>query len=152
MPCRPRQYGNLIDGAFGGISRAAIANSEVVASYLNGPAPFTTQFPATNIGKQLRTIARLIAVAPQLGLKRQVFFARMSGYGLHGNQIAADNSILGPHADLLGATSKALDAFYRSTVELGCAQQVPTFTASDFGRTFRMNGDGSDHGWAAIIS
>ncbi len=25
--------------------------------------------------------------------------------------------------------------------------QVTTFTASDFGRTYSSNGDGSDHGW-----
>jgi uncharacterized protein (DUF1501 family) len=31
--------------------------------------------------------------------------------------------------------------------ELGVAQQVTTFTASDFGRTLSSNGDGSDHGW-----
>ena len=32
-------------------------------------------------------------------------------------------------------------------MELGVEQQVTTFTASDFGRTFRSNGYGSDHGW-----
>jgi uncharacterized protein (DUF1501 family) len=26
---------------------------------------------------------------------------------------------------------------------------VTTFTASDFGRTFNTNGDGSDHGWGS---
>ena len=29
------------------------------------------------------------------------------------------------------------------------AQQVSTFTASDFGRTLTSNGDGSDHGWGS---
>ena len=29
------------------------------------------------------------------------------------------------------------------------AQQVTTFTASDFGRTFTSNGDGTDHGWGS---
>jgi uncharacterized protein (DUF1501 family) len=32
---------------------------------------------------------------------------------------------------------------------LGVAQQVTTFTASDFGRTLTSNGDGSDHGWGS---
>ena len=27
--------------------------------------------------------------------------------------------------------------------------QVTTFTASDFGRTFTSNGDGTDHGWGS---
>lgn len=31
----------------------------------------------------------------------------------------------------------------------GIANQVTTFTASDFGRTLSSNGDGSDHGWGS---
>ena len=34
-------------------------------------------------------------------------------------------------------------------VELGCADQVTLFSASDFGRTYNTNGDGSDHGWGS---
>ena len=45
--------------------------------------------------------------------------------------------------------SSALKAFYDATVELGVASQVTTFTASDFGRTYISNGEGSDHGWGA---
>jgi uncharacterized protein (DUF1501 family) len=32
-------------------------------------------------------------------------------------------------------------------VELGSSQRVTLFTASDFGRTLTINGDGTDHGW-----
>jgi uncharacterized protein (DUF1501 family) len=42
-----------------------------------------------------------------------------------------------------------MTAFYQATVELGVANQVTTFTASDFGRTLTSNGDGSDHGWGS---
>jgi uncharacterized protein (DUF1501 family) len=31
--------------------------------------------------------------------------------------------------------------------ELGLADSVTAFTASDFGRAYLPNGDGSDHGW-----
>ena len=40
-----------------------------------------------------------------------------------------------------------MDAFYQATVEMGIADKVTLFTASDFGRTLSSNGDGSDHGW-----
>jgi uncharacterized protein (DUF1501 family) len=40
-----------------------------------------------------------------------------------------------------------MKAFYDSTVEMGVANNVTTFTASDFGRTLTSNGTGSDHGW-----
>ena len=55
----------------------------------------------------------------------------------------------GTHAGLLSQISEAVNAFYNATIELGAENQVTTFTASDFGRTFRSNGDGSDHGWGS---
>lgn len=45
--------------------------------------------------------------------------------------------------------SEAMSAFYDATVELGVADKVTAFTASDFGRTLSSNGDGSDHGWGS---
>ena len=50
---------------------------------------------------------------------------------------------------MLGQVDSALDSFYRAMVELGVADQVTTFTASDFGRTLASNGDGTDHGWGS---
>ena len=38
-------------------------------------------------------------------------------------------------------------AFYDATVELGVQNDVTAFSASDFGRTLAVNGDGTDHGW-----
>jgi uncharacterized protein (DUF1501 family) len=43
--------------------------------------------------------------------------------------------------------NQAMSAFYQATVDLGVANQVTTFTSSDFGRTLSSNADGSDHGW-----
>lgn len=43
--------------------------------------------------------------------------------------------------------SKAVSAFYNATVEMGVANQVTTFTLSDFGRTLQPSGTGTDHGW-----
>jgi len=50
---------------------------------------------------------------------------------------------------LLTPVADAMSAFYKATVELGVANQVTAFTASDFGRTATGN-DGSDHGWGAM--
>jgi uncharacterized protein (DUF1501 family) len=40
-------------------------------------------------------------------------------------------------------------AFHAATAQLGVADRVTAFTASDFGRTLSSNGDGSDHGWGS---
>ncbi len=134
--------GNLFETAFAGLTQNAIADSAMLSGILSGNPPFTTAYNLTNLGQQLRTIARLIAAAPQLGLKRQIFFARIGGWDLHDAQ-------LGAHANLFADVSRNVAAFYRTTVELGCADQVSLFTSSDFGRTFNTNGDGSDHGWGS---
>ena len=133
---------NLFETAFAGLTTNAIADSALLSTILSGNPPFSTAFSNSNLGQQLRTIARLIAAGPQLGLKRQIFFARIGGWDLHDAQ-------LGAHSNLFADVSRNVAAFYRATVELGCADQVTTFTASDFGRTYNTNGDGSDHGWGS---
>ena len=143
------QNGSLFETAFAGLTGTAISDSALVSSYLTGTAPFVTTFPNSNLGQQLRTIARLIAAAPQLNLKRQVFFARVGGWDLHNGQVNTGNTATGAHATLLADVSASLNAFYNTTKELGVASQVTTFTVSDFGRTYNTNGDGSDHGWGS---
>jgi uncharacterized protein (DUF1501 family) len=66
----------------------------------------------------------------------------LGGFDLHDN-------LVDQHPGLLTAVSEALSSFYAATVELGVADKVTTFTASDFGRTLTSNGDGSDHGWGS---
>jgi uncharacterized protein (DUF1501 family) len=47
--------------------------------------------------------------------------------------------------------SQGIKAFYDASVELGMANQISTFTLSDFGRTLQPagtgNAAGSDHAW-----
>lgn len=143
------QQPGLLETAFAGATSNSIADSALLAGFLTGNAPFTTVFPNSSLGQQLRTIARLISAAPQLGLNRQVFFARIGGWDLHDQQVAAADHTTGAHANLLGDVSRSLAAFNSATAELGVDQKVTTFTASDFGRTYNTNGDGSDHGWGS---
>jgi uncharacterized protein (DUF1501 family) len=138
---------NLFAAAFGDVSKGAIETSELLGSVLASSANLSTTFPGTSLGNQLKTIAYLISIAGSLGLKRQVFFARIGGWDTHADQVDEVDKALGAHADLLQQVSQAMNAFYNATVELGCADRVTSFTASDFGRTYGSNGDGSDHGW-----
>ncbi|MBP7141237.1 MAG: DUF1501 domain-containing protein [Opitutaceae bacterium] len=148
---------NLFETAFAGMTKEAIADSGLLASILStstaGAAsafPNTYNlFPTSNLGQQLRTIARLISARSQLGLKRQVFFARIGGWDLHDNQVTAGATATGAHANLITDISNSLKSFYDATVEMGLADSVTAFTASDFGRTYNTNGDGSDHGWGS---
>ncbi len=95
----------------------------------------------SNIGNQLRQVAKLIEARNTIGLKRQIFFVSLGGFDTHTNQINSHNT-------LYGQLDAALKAFYDATVQMGVANQVTTFTMSDFGRTLKQaSGGGSDHGW-----
>lgn len=48
---------------------------------------------------------------------------------------------------MLAALDGALTAFQKTLEELSLQDDVITFTASDFGRTLRSNGRGTDHAW-----
>jgi uncharacterized protein (DUF1501 family) len=92
------------------------------------------------LAHQLQAVARIIEARNTLGLKRQVFFVSLGGFDTHDNQNRN-------HANLLTQLDHALGYFELTLMQLGVDKQVTTFTASDFGRTFTSNGDGSDHGW-----
>ncbi len=140
---------NLFSAAFGELSRDAITSSDLLNTTLGGATNFQTNFPTSKLGAQLKMIARLISVASSLNVKRQIYFARLGGWDLHADQVDDVDHTIGAHASLFDQVSKAISAFYDATTELGIADQVTTFTASDFGRTYSSNGDGSDHGWGS---
>ena len=134
-------YNNLFEKTYSGIFRRAIDTSQRLSGILETAPTINTVFPAGNeLADQLKMIARLISVRNQLGLRRQIFFCALWDFDTHGEQLDA-------HAELLRKVSQATHAFYQATVELGVADQVTTFTSSDFGRTYLSNGKGSDHGW-----
>ncbi len=134
------QPANALSAALGRTTLEAVNEGDVLNAALQAAPALSTAFPNSETARRLAMIARLIAIAPALGLKRQIFFVQLGGWDLHGAQI-------GSHGPLLAELSSAMNAFYKATVELGVANQVTTFTASDFGRTYVPNAGGTDHGW-----
>ena len=123
--------------------RALDTYAQVSGALASAPASGFTLFPSGNpLADQLKMVARLISVSSQLGAKRQVFFVSIGGFDLHDNLVAVQPGLIGKVAD-------AMRAFYDTTVALGVADKVTSFTASDFGRTLQSNDDGSDHGWGS---
>jgi len=135
---------NLMQSDYARITQRAIAANDVLTSALGSSTSLTTPYPANNnLADQLKMVARMIAAAPALGAKRQVFFVSMGGFDTHDGLVTV-------HPGLMKTVAEAMAAFYQSTVELGVSNQVTTFTASDFGRTLSGNNDGSDHGWGSM--
>jgi uncharacterized protein (DUF1501 family) len=75
-------------------------------------------------------------------VQRQVFFVSLGGFDSHDLQNRT-------HADLFARIAHALRYFDTALGALNARSNVTTFTASDFGRTFTSNGDGTDHGWGS---
>jgi len=73
-------------------------------------------------------------------MRRQIFFVGLGGWDTHDSQAPV-------LASLTKKLDDALSNFNQSLVTMGVENEVTVFTASDFGRTLTINGNGSDHGW-----
>ena len=100
----------------------------------------------TQFGDQLKAVAKLIGGRTVLGNTRQIFFVDIGGYDIHKDHLEA-------HSLLMEELSKAMMAFRNALKALNEWDNVVTFTASDFNRTFTPNGtteaDGTDHAWGS---
>ncbi|HEY8023409.1 MAG TPA: DUF1501 domain-containing protein [Burkholderiaceae bacterium] len=134
---------NVLENAYTSMVQKSITGTAQMSAALAGIPAITTPFDQTNsLAKQLQMVAKLIAARGSLNVKRQVFFVSLGGFDNHDGLATA-------HPPLLTSVANALSSFYNATVELGVANQVTAFTASDFGRTLAINGDGADHGWGS---
>ena len=170
-------YPNMQANAYAGVAAHSINTGALLNSAITNTAAtsfWTNQFPVnvtvpnggtvknSTLSAQLRMVARMIEAGNRaagsptngFGMKRQIFFCQVGGYDLHSGQTSytsgtPSNVIVGAHANLLAELSQSLSAFQDAMDQLGLGKQVTAFTASDFGRTFPGNGQGSDHGWGS---
>jgi uncharacterized protein (DUF1501 family) len=138
-------YGNTYDLAAQLLAEEGFQSSTVVAPILQNTGsivrPLFSRVSGTVIGRQMMIIALMIEGRAQTQLKRQVFYAYHGGYDTHGSQI-------GYQQTQLTELSQALQAFDAAMTALGLANNVTSFTLSDFGRTFKpASSAGTDHGW-----
>ncbi len=122
-------------------SARSISSADEIISALGVADTIQSPYNANSkLAKQLRMVARLIAGQQALGMQRQIFFVGMGGWDTHDNQSVRLNA-------LMAELDESMSDFYASLQSLNMENAVTTFTASDFGRTLTVNGDGSDHGW-----
>ena len=137
----PRTH--LFENEYSRVAKRSIDAGSVLTSALAAAPAITTVFASPNpLADQLKFVAKLISTAATTSTKRQVFFVSIGGFDTHDGLAAV-------HPGLLTTVAGAMSSFYQATVELGVANQVTTFTASDFGRTLTAD-DGSDHGWGSM--
>jgi uncharacterized protein (DUF1501 family) len=131
------------DAAFGtaSASGAYLQGNDPKLRYLN---PITGARAYNSLAGQLQMVARLVdaGLSGTTGARRQVFFVGLGGFDTHDLQNRHQ-------ADLFARLDHALKYFDTALGALNARTQVTTFTASDFGRSFTSNGDGTDHGWGS---
>ena len=134
---------HVMEASHKDLTRSTQDIAQILYTELSAAPVLNTVFPEGNgLADQLAMVARMISISESLGFERQIFFVGMGGFDTHDRQ---NNDQPG----LLGAVSQAMAAFYQATQELDVADQVTSFTLSDFGRTLTSNGDGTDHGWGS---
>ena len=161
--------GHPFDADLAAVARRAIDAEQVLRTALRAPsdpafgtAPATGNYVANNdpklrydnpltgaqapnaLAQQMQIVARLIdaGLRGTSGTRRQVFFVSVGGFDTHDLQNRNQ-------ADLMARVAQAMQYFDTTLGGLGARNNVTTFSASDFGRTFTSNGDGTDHGWGS---
>jgi len=134
------QYSNIFRRAYMDTFNGSLAANEEFRQALTTTPAFNTEFAGDYFSQQLQKVAKTIAANKTLGMQRQTFFVQFGGWDHHDDTLANMNR-------MLPILSQGLAAFQASMQELGMANDVTTFTTSDFARTLSSNGKGSDHAW-----
>lgn len=138
-----QNYANLMQQSYGQLTKSSIELQEFFLQQYNSynDSAVAALFPTNHyVAQQFRAAVRMIALRQALGLHRQTIFISHGGWDHHGE-------LLETQAGMLNTLSVALTAFQRALDQLGLQDGVITYSASDFGRTLRSNGRGTDHAW-----
>ena len=120
--------------------------AEPVVEAVENGSSLNSSYPATNLGEQLQTVARMISG----GLKTKVYVLKLGGFDTHADQVVDGDPTTGEHAELLADISASVYAFQEDIKALGLEKRVLGMTFSEFGRKIKSNaGNGTDHGTAA---
>jgi len=130
----------LLEDIFGNTLSDAYSRNNKFAAAFTKHLIDDVEFPDTSLSHSLKAVATAIAARKELSQTRQTFFVIHPGWDTHQEQTDK-------HSELLKTLGDALLAFNNNMEKMGLSEVVTAFTMSDFGRTLRSNGRGTDHGW-----
>jgi uncharacterized protein (DUF1501 family) len=122
-------------------SRAAIAD---VSAALTAAPQFNGVFSSNYLSDAFKITAQLIATQSTLGMSRQIFFIDYGGWDHH-------DELLANQTEMLGMLDSAIGEFQTALNSINKADDVVTFSLSEFSRTLTSNGNGTDHAWGANV-
>jgi len=133
---------NYVDDTFSEISNFSLDQQLTLKASIDSfdESTLAVPFPATNTGRQLKDALILIATREAQGLCRQSLFVTSGSWDNHFD-------LPEPFYVEMRGLSEAIGAFQQNLDALGLADSVISFTTSEFARTLRSTGAGSDHAW-----
>lgn len=144
-------YRNLFQQAFRKSTADSIERGEQFQTSFDTPGSINGQdveatinaagFLNDYLGNQLKAAVRTIAIREALKLCRQTLFIEYGGWDNH-------SELLNAQTTLLNSLDENLYAYQNCLETLGLGEEVITFSCSDFARTLRSNGQGTDHAWS----
>jgi len=134
------QYGAILHNHMNALRKKTIDARKTLQQLVKS-VKINTAFPDTNLGNQLKQVAKYIKVHKAMGANRQTFTVEDGKYDNH----SGTKSKIGAKMPQI---SQALNAFNKAMKEIGLHDNVLTFISSDFGRMLTPNGSGTNHGWA----
>ena len=143
-----QHYANLLTESFSQLTKQSDDAQLLFQTQFDSPnaqlgAAVDALFPQGNyVATTLKAVVKTIKIRSQLGLRRQTFFVQYGGWDHHGE-------LLNTQAGMLATLDAAIGAYQQALELLGLQNDVVSFTASDFSRTLRSNGRGTDHAWGA---
>jgi hypothetical protein len=130
------------------IATQSVAYSDIIKKKWDAAVKNVSPYPTTGLGNQLKIVGELIGG----GLQTPIYLTTIGGFDTHANQVVANATETGTHANLLKTVSDAVAAFQKDLEKRGLADKVVVMTFSEFGRRVTQNGTmGTDHGSAAPL-
>ena len=138
-------YGNMMQDALAEHMTESRESQETFKSHYDAidDSPVAGLYPNTRFAKDLRAAAKTVAAREALGLRRSTIYVNRGGWDHHGE-------LLVTQAGMLDEISEAISAYQQALEYFGVQDDVITYTSSDFGRTLRSNGRGTDHAWGGV--
>ncbi len=114
-----------------------------ISETFNNGSNSSVVYPNSNLGNQLRTIARML----KGGSRTKLFMATTGGFDNHISLVDELDTTTGNHANLLGNVGASIKAFQDDLTALALDSNVLTVVFSEFGRKIIQNDSmGTDHG------
>jgi uncharacterized protein (DUF1501 family) len=133
-------YRSLFEKSFGENTGDALDAYAEFNTALTGVTLQTAVPTGNSLASSLGMVARIASANGKLGAKRQIFFVQIGGWDHH-------NELINSQLTMLRTVSQAVGFFWSALGEFGLQNNVTLFSASDFARTLKSNGNGSDHAW-----